>query len=526
MIRTAIRGVLAGAVLAAMIGAAAPQQALALSNSPDQTGWTIRGKVYAQAYLGNTMFAGGTFKVIAGPAGIKGDVKNIAAIDMTTGAWISSFGATVENTLGAVKVSALAVSPDGSTLYIGGTFDTVDGEPHANFAAVDTTTGANDSAVTIGANKAVDAIVAGPNLVYFGGAFTSVAGSDRRHLAAMAYDGTLSAAWAPTTDAGNCPAPYYNDNTCSNGGNGTVRSLAMSVDGQTVFVGGEFYYVNGTPRNCIGRVSAVDGSLDPWAIPFATIIDDSASHKPGPNMTWHLLPTGTRLYAGLGRIPNYFQAFHLDNGTTGDSVWKQPTPGNPESMALSPDGTRLFVGGHFGTAVLDYGVCGTYAHGLISVNPVNGVINCDWLPSIRPFGGTNAPGSHLSPPNYVGAWTMFVAGNSLWVGGYFTSISLVPVSGVARFTIVGSPPPPAPVISAFTPTKGPIGTVVTITGFGFTGTTDVQFGTVSVGAGNYTVDSDAQITATVPPGAVTAPITVVAPGGTATSGTKNFHVTA
>lgn len=522
MIRTAIRGVLAGAVLAAMIGAGA-QPALALSTSPDQTGWSVKGKVYSLAYLGNTVFVGGTFKTAMGPAGLKGLVQNIAAFDMTSGAWISSFAATVGNSAGPVKVAALAVSPDGSKLYIGGQFDAVDGQPEQDFAAVDPSTGALDTSVAISANQSVDVILAGPNLVYFGGAFSKVNGIARQHLAAVGYDGTLSAAWAPTTAAGTCP--FYNASTCSNGGNGMVRSLAMSTDGQTVFVGGEFYYVNGIARNCVARVSATDGTLNSWAVPWGLIIDDSETHKPGPNMAWRIIATSTRLYVGFGRVPNYLETFRLDNGTSGDRVWQINTPGNVESLAMSPDGTRLFAGGHFGTAVLDYPACGTYIHGLMSVNPATGSLNCDWLPSIRPFGGTSAPGSHVNPPNYVGGWTMFATGNALWVGGYFTSISGVSASGVARFTLSGTPPPPAPAISSFTPTTGPVGTPVTITGFGFTGTSDVQFGSVSAGLGNFTVDSDTQITATVPDGAVTAPITVVAPGGTANSGTKQFHVT-
>ena len=34
--------------------------------------------------------------------------------------------------------------------------------------------------------------------------------------------------------------------------------------------------------------------------------------------------------------------------------WTRGTPGNVESLALNADGTRLFVGGHFGTGTLDY----------------------------------------------------------------------------------------------------------------------------------------------------------------------------
>jgi hypothetical protein len=158
----------------------------------------------------------------------------------------------------------------------------------------------------------------------------------------------------------------------------------------------------------------------------------------------------------------------------------------------------------------------------MSLNPANGSVYCDWFPAIRPFGGQNAPGHGQSPPNYVGGWANFVDGNALWIGGYFTSLNGVAQSGIARFTIVGSPPPPPPYISGFTPTKGPIGTPVVITGASFTGTTAVKFGDV---AGSYHVDNDGQITATVPAGAITAPITVVAPGGTVDTGLKKFHVT-
>jgi hypothetical protein len=78
-----------------------------------------------------------------------------------------------------------------------------------------------------------------------------------------------------------------------------------------------------------------------------------------------------------------------------------------------------------------------------------------------------------------------------------------------------------PTITSFNPTSGPIGTSVTITGTRFTGATDVEFDDHN--AGTFTVNSGTQITATVPAGATTGPISVTTPGGTATS-TSNFQV--
>jgi len=74
----------------------------------------------------------------------------------------------------------------------------------------------------------------------------------------------------------------------------------------------------------------------------------------------------------------------------------------------------------------------------------------------------------------------------------------------------------------FTPTSGPVGTQVTITGTNFTGATRVTFGGVK--ATTFSVDSDTQITATVPVGAKTGKIQVTTPQGTGTSAT-DFTVT-
>ncbi len=72
-----------------------------------------------------------------------------------------------------------------------------------------------------------------------------------------------------------------------------------------------------------------------------------------------------------------------------------------------------------------------------------------------------------------------------------------------------------PQVLSFNPPNGPVGTQVTITGTGFTQTNGVGFGD-NVPA-QFTVNSDTQVTATVPVGAKTGPIGVVTKGGTAIS---------
>jgi uncharacterized repeat protein (TIGR03803 family) len=79
-----------------------------------------------------------------------------------------------------------------------------------------------------------------------------------------------------------------------------------------------------------------------------------------------------------------------------------------------------------------------------------------------------------------------------------------------------------PQIFSFTPTSGAAGTTVVITGDGFTGATRVVFACGN--AATFTVDSDTQITATVPASALTGAINVVTPGGHVGS-TTEFTVT-
>jgi len=72
------------------------------------------------------------------------------------------------------------------------------------------------------------------------------------------------------------------------------------------------------------------------------------------------------------------------------------------------------------------------------------------------------------------------------------------------------------VILNVTPSSGPVGTVITLTGSGFTNATSVIIGMETM----FTVVSDTEITCVIPPGATTGPVTVTSPAGTGTSATS------
>ena len=106
--------------------------------------------------------------------------------------------------------------------------------------------------------------------------------------------------------------------------------------------------------------------------------------------------------------------------------------------------------------------------------------------------------------------TLDTAGQRLWITvNRIVSSSL----NLVVNTSGGGSGASAPVISSI-PSNGTAGTAIVITGQNFTGATMVAFNGV---AASFTVNSSTQITATVPAGATSGPITVTTPGGTAQS---------
>jgi plastocyanin len=103
------------------------------------------------------------------------------------------------------------------------------------------------------------------------------------------------------------------------------------------------------------------------------------------------------------------------------------------------------------------------------------------------------------------------------------SISLTTPGGTTTSTnefVVLVPPS----IASFSPASGTVGAAVTISGSHLTGATAVSFG--GVAASVFNVDSDAQLSATVPAGAATGRVAVTGPGGTGTSTTDFVVVSA
>jgi hypothetical protein len=330
--------------------------------------------------------------------------NNLAAIDMTTGEGIPSFTPAVASGTTTAFVRALAVSSDGSSLYVGGAFDSLGGQSGlANIGRIDLTTGQTDATfdpqVAAGIQSTiVYGILLSPTRVYFGGDFMSVDGKAKKRLAAVDLTGALDPNWKASAGS-------------------KVRTLEFAPDGNTIFVAGRFTVVDNVERHAIARVSTTTGALDPWAIPNGVI--------EVPQQAFSLQITPTRVYAGLGAHPNYAAAFALDNGNVGTRVWRYDTVGNVQAVQLNAAGTELFIGGHFGTGQLQQKVCGNvYLHGLAELVAATGTIDCTWIPQLAPFGS-----------NFQGTWKFVMTDTDLWVGGGFTSVNGLTHKNLARFAL-------------------------------------------------------------------------------------------
>ena len=209
------------------------------------------GSVYRLAVSGSTVYAGGNFSSIGGVVR-----NNIAALDANTGR------ATTWNPNASAVVSTLALS--GSTVFAGGYFTSIGGQPRNQIAALDAQTG---SATAWDANANLPSFclekcppdfgvlalaVSGPT-VYAGGYFTSIGGQPRNQIAALDARTGDATAWNPSAGGPETYAVSF------------ARDVdAFALSGSTVYVGGQFTSIGGQPRNNLAALDATTGRASAW----------------------------------------------------------------------------------------------------------------------------------------------------------------------------------------------------------------------------------------------------------------------
>ena len=373
-------------------------------------------------------FIGGSFTQVQGV--LRSGLAHVFADGTLDTAWAADVDLPIGGDRNVPRgVQGLRLS--GSTLYVGGFFTTIHGQPRNRLAALDAATGnvlAWDPNVTGGSNTMVRNIIVAGGLVYIGGNFTTIGAGPgavpRANLAAIDASTGVATNWAPDP-------------------NGNVRALALS--GTTLYVGGSFSTISATPRNRIAAYDTTTSTLTTWdpglnvtvssvealAVSGSTVflggwfynlyndqtwtglaaVDAAtgavvAAWNPGADsqVNWLDVQGSTLYVAGwfstiAGRPQQDLAG--LDT-TTGNLTWSPATDGNI-GLFVAPSGSTVFVGGNWAS------VGGVYRNGLAALDEITGQATA-WNPNV------NAGGS------YSAVYALAVSGNTVYAGGYFTTI--------------------------------------------------------------------------------------------------------
>lgn len=221
----------------------------------DGAGTELHAEVEAMTYIGHTMYVGGNFaNVQQGASGTPVSQPYLAAFDVDTGNWVSTFRPALDG-----EVWDLQVLPNGN-LLVGGEFTNANGSPNTTaLAELNPSTGAtvtswrsdvSNAGASDGGVTQVRAMDLQGNYVYLGGRFTHIIDNGvspaksitvgriaRVNVGTGVPDGT----WKPTL-------------------NGSVIDLDASSQGDRVYLSGYFTTVNGTAEDKQAIVSTASGA--------------------------------------------------------------------------------------------------------------------------------------------------------------------------------------------------------------------------------------------------------------------------
>jgi len=448
-------------------------------------------RVAALAIVGDTLFAAGNFTQIGGQVR-----SSIAALNVATGealAWApDTLGPRYE---GFPPPLCQTLAVNAGTVYVGGWFEGVGGRSRPFVAGLSRETGAV-SEWNPKPDLTAYALAVKGDTVYVGGMF-SLVGEWRHRAGLAAIDLTTGAVkpWNPNPDGiictavavsgdrvlvsgdfatiGGAPQPrnYFAALDTINGEvtdwNPGANSLAnvFLLEGDTLYVGGEFTQIGGQSRNYAAAVNATTGEVTAWnpdaSWPVLAMARRSntiyvggvfnhlggewrrgiaaVDATTGALMPWNpdtddgiveaLLVSGNTLYVGGafgqigGRLRKSLAALDAVTGTA--TAW-DPGPTNwhvvsPWVRAMALSDSVLYVGGSFASIGGQPRIC------LAAVDTATGLAT-DWDPGMDGL-----------------IWALATDGSTVYAGGGFTRAGGLPAAGLAAFALPGDPgPAPAP----------------------------------------------------------------------------------
>jgi fibronectin type 3 domain-containing protein len=426
--------VVVGGPLASLSGvASAATNDQGISGTPSSM-WQTNNDVDTIVASGGVIYAGGKFTSVRPPGSPSGSNETartyLAAFNASTGALVTSFNVTLN---GAVK--NLAVSPDGKTLYVAGSFSTVNGLNLPRLAAINIPSGTPNTSFVPNPNKVVWSVTATATTVYLGGDFTTVKGVSQANLASVsASTGAINTAFAPTLVARpnvNCFPGFLG---CPASGVQTYPphplSLKVAPDGSRLLVGGNFIGVNGSSTGGMASVDPNTGATEEWDANGAPPAGQPINTNCAGRVTGIAVQGTTAFVTAEGDPPGCYEGTYSAQISNGALNWNSSCLG--ASQAIVVLNNILYKGSHqHDCSANPGGAMGGFVggsarddfihHWLVAQNISDGTF-VHWTPI------TNATGSKS-----VGPHTMATDGTQIIVGGDFTTVNGSAQQGIARF---------------------------------------------------------------------------------------------
>lgn len=331
--------------------------------------WGVDGPVLATAVAGNVVIVGGSFSAAVGPTGERVPRANLAAFSLRTGALLTGWRA---DTNGAVR----ALTTDGRSLWVGGSFTRIGGVARARAAKVWAHWGVVDKAFRANANAAVLALEHSGKALFLGGEFTTVAGTTLPRLARVRA-------------ATGRPAPKFRPSV-----NRAVQGIAVS--GNRVYLAGQFTALGGQARRGVGAVAKATGVLRGPA--YAASVH--------PSFGVEVSSDGSRLLVAAGEYANALVAW---DAASGAQLFRHTAMGDVQ--ALDVQGDHVYFGFHEGFR-------GDTTLKVLAARVSTGALDPDFRPPVDGFWGIHA---------------ITATPDALVLGGEFSRVGGVTARGWARF---------------------------------------------------------------------------------------------
>jgi hypothetical protein len=391
---------------------------------------TANNSVYAMAVSGSTVYVGGDFTIVGGASRSK-----IAALDGTSGA-ASDWNPNANN-----RVNSLMVS--GNTVYAAGDFTSIGGQPRNRIAAFDAASSGAATAWNPNSNSTVYALAQSGDTVYVGGQFTNIGGQPRNRIAALDATSGAATAFNPnvtgTLEPGYSPLVYslaVSGGTVYAGGNFTTvlgsprygtaamdattgvptafdvgtftyGAAALAVSGNTVYAGGGFNHIGGQDRDGLAALDATTGAATAW----------------NPSMNGYvaaLAVSGGMVYVGgnsTGISMARTNLAALDAATGAATAWNPSPDANSVVNALAVSGGTVYAGGNFTS------IGGQFRRCIAALDATSGSAT-EWNPSV-----------HVSAPSAAEVDALVVSGGTVYAGGVFDSIGGQPRNNLAALDV-------------------------------------------------------------------------------------------